>query len=201
MAWDLFAQHLVSGFLPMPAVLLVWFAVLWAAGRRQTLAHGILAFVFCFDLFGILTMTGIWWLRPFAPKFGWSLFVGMLKSPVESALNVVLFMPLGFLLPLLDERFERLGRAVLVGFLLSLSVELVQMFGCGSTDINDLVTNTLGTCLGYGLFLLARRALPRAWLDALRARALPIALEPVFFWTVSLLIMTLVQPHVFHKLF
>ena len=105
------------------------------------------------------------------------------------------------MLPLLDERFDRFGKVLLVGFLLSLSVELVQMFGCGSTDVNDLVTNTLGTGLGYGLFLLARRALPREWRDALRARALPTALEPVFFWTASLLIMTLVQPRVFHMLF
>lgn len=32
---------------------------------------------------------------------------------------------------------------------MSLSIELFQMFGMGITSINDLITNTLGACLGY----------------------------------------------------
>ena len=68
---------------------------------------------------------------------------------ITAFLNVILFLPLGFFLPLMYKNFKNVGKVVLTGFLLSLSIEIVQMFGRGSTDVNDLITNTLGTILGY----------------------------------------------------
>ena len=37
-------------------------------------------------------------------------------------------------------------------FALSLAIELTQMFGLGITDVNDLMTNTAGACLGLFLY-------------------------------------------------
>jgi glycopeptide antibiotics resistance protein len=37
----------------------------------------------------------------------------------------------------------------LTGFLFSLAVEIVQMFSGGHSDINDLMTNTAGACIGF----------------------------------------------------
>ena len=46
-------------------------------------------------------------------------------------------------MPLLYDEFDKAGKVLLAGFLISVSVEIIQMFGCGATDIKDLITNTM----------------------------------------------------------
>ena len=65
------------------------------------------------------------------------------------ALNAVMFAPLGFLLPLIFERYRRWGRTLAAGFLTSLTVELIQLFTFRATDVDDLIMNTLGTVVGF----------------------------------------------------
>ena len=84
----------------------------------------------------------------FAPNVNLIPFVGMAEAPLDTVLNVLLFLPLGLMLPLLWKRFRDGRLAVLYGFTLSLAVEAAQLFS-GTTDIDDLLTNTLGTFLGY----------------------------------------------------
>lgn len=64
-------------------------------------------------------------------------------------MNIFLFVPFGFLLPLLWKRLGRIQNTVLAGFLLSLTIEIGQLFNYRATDVDDLVANTLGTALGY----------------------------------------------------
>lgn len=71
----------------------------------------------------------------------------------EMVLNVLLFVPLGVLLPLLWNNHGLLQN-VASGFLLSMLIEGSQLFNYRSSDINDLLMNTAGMCLGYGIFLL-----------------------------------------------
>ena len=71
--------------------------------------------------------------------------------------NVLGFMPLGALLPRLDTFFRKAARTVLTGCVLSAAVEAVQLVtGIGSCDIDDVILNTLGTALGYLLYLILR---------------------------------------------
>lgn len=79
------------------------------------------------------------------------------------ALNMLLFVPLGILLPLLW-RSCRLYKTVAIGFSLSLLIELSQLFNYRATDIDDLLMNTLGTLLGYLLYTLLLRRL--SWFRA-----------------------------------
>ena len=65
------------------------------------------------------------------------------------ALNAVMFAPLGFLLPLIFERYRRWGRTLAAGFLTSLTVELIQLFTFRATDVDDLIMNALGTLVGF----------------------------------------------------
>ena len=67
-------------------------------------------------------------------------------------LNVVMFMPLGFLLPLIWEDFRKVLKTALIGFIMSLAIETSQLFCYRVTDVNDLITNTLGTIVGYILW-------------------------------------------------
>jgi hypothetical protein len=76
--------------------------------------------------------------------------------------NVVVFLPLGFLLPLVA-RIHSARRVLLYGFLLSLAIETAQLVqsqtgnGGHVADINDLLANTVGAPIGYGIFRVALR--------------------------------------------
>lgn len=65
-------------------------------------------------------------------------------------LNVAMFVPLGFLLPLLDKSFRKWFLTIPTGFGVSLAIELIQLtMGRGICDIDDLFCNTLGAVIGY----------------------------------------------------
>lgn len=80
-------------------------------------------------------------------------FAGLKEGLTERILNIFLFLPFGFLLPVIWERFRTLLPTALAGFAFSLVIELSQLFTYRVTDVNDLIGNTLGTVLG---FLLAK---------------------------------------------
>lgn len=79
-------------------------------------------------------------------------------SAVGYVLNVALCVPLGFLLPLLWERLDGPVWALAGGLFFSLLIELSQLLNFRATDVDDLVMNTLGAFLGWGLFRLFARA-------------------------------------------
>ncbi|APT85723.1 hypothetical protein CAQU_12535 [Corynebacterium aquilae DSM 44791] len=64
--------------------------------------------------------------------------------------NVILFLPIGFLLALLWRGAPRLLRSVTIaGFFGSLTIEIMQyIFRLGYSDIDDLILNTAGAALG-----------------------------------------------------
>lgn len=87
-------------------------------------------------------------------------FAYMFSDYRNSLLNVLLFVPLGFLLPVLWKRFRSLLWTGLFGLSFSLSIELLQLLTLRATDVNDLMTNTTGTILGWLLGRLVLRLFP-----------------------------------------
>lgn len=87
-------------------------------------------------------------------------FAYMFSDYRNSLLNVLLFVPLGFSLPVLWKRFRSLLWTGLFGLSFSLSIELLQLLTLRATDINDLMTNTTGTILGWLLGRLVLRLFP-----------------------------------------
>ncbi|HCM90232.1 MULTISPECIES: VanZ family protein [Vagococcus] len=70
-------------------------------------------------------------------------------------LNILMFVPLGFLLPLMWSKYHSFKETLKYAFFLSLFIELSQLFTrFRATDINDLITNTFGAVIGW-LFYLA----------------------------------------------
>lgn len=68
--------------------------------------------------------------------------------------NILLFIPLGFLLPLADKQLAKCLFITLVGAGLSLFVEITQyVTGTGLCESDDLFHNTLGTFTGYQCFV------------------------------------------------
>jgi glycopeptide antibiotics resistance protein len=84
----------------------------------------------------------------------------VLATLAGAAGNVALFLPLGFLLPMLAPRLDRFWRTVGAGFVVSALIELSQVAfpGVRRADVNDVLMNTLGAALGYLLYRLVARA-------------------------------------------
>ena len=69
--------------------------------------------------------------------------------------NVLMFVPLGLLLPALWPRLARWWRTLSVCAGAIVAVELIQMLTLlGYCDIDDLTLNLLGAAMGYGLYLI-----------------------------------------------
>jgi glycopeptide antibiotics resistance protein len=68
--------------------------------------------------------------------------------------NIILFMPLGFLLPLVYRPVSWKGvLGISVAF--SLCIEILQLvLRAGASDVDDIILNALGGVLGYVAFML-----------------------------------------------
>ena len=76
-------------------------------------------------------------------------FIDMASDSVNACLNVLLFVPFGFLLPMLWSKFRSVKECAMMGCITSCIIEISQIFTFRTTDINDLITNTAGTIIGY----------------------------------------------------
>ena len=75
---------------------------------------------------------------------------GMRNSLRNLIGNILVFMPLGFFMPLLFDKFNNLKKVLKVGCLSSLAIELSQLFvGSNVCDIDDVIYNTLGALAGF----------------------------------------------------
>ena len=71
-------------------------------------------------------------------------------------LSIFLFIPLGFLCPLISKKYQHIKNTLFIGCGLSFTIEIVQLFTLyRATDIDDLITNIIGTLLGYLCFKIA----------------------------------------------
>ena len=66
-------------------------------------------------------------------------------------LNTMFFVPIGLMQPyVINEKVKRpIRTTIIIGFLLSLTVELLQLIlHRGTFETEDIITNTLGTAIG-----------------------------------------------------
>lgn len=156
-------------------------------GWSAIVAAGVVVYacgVVAFTLFPLPTVTGdfcvtrtpdrMYQLRPFAwvtevmdsASTWWGRLAGSMF--IQVALNVVLFVPLGFLLRYRWRR--RLPAAAAIGLGLSLLIETVQgtavfgLYPCPYrfADVDDLITNTAGAAVGWLIAGPVGRLLPPA---------------------------------------
>lgn len=73
-------------------------------------------------------------------------------------LNICMFIPLGFLLPLGLKFFRSFWKTYLAGFLLTLFIEGMQFsFHLGMFELDDIMNNAIGAMIGYGLYALVKK--------------------------------------------
>ena len=73
-------------------------------------------------------------------------------DPVGYLLNIVLFLPLGILVPILRGDRRPFLFTAGAGAAFALLIELSQLLNNRSTDIDDLLMNTIGGILGFALY-------------------------------------------------
>ena len=82
--------------------------------------------------------------------------VKFISYPAWSSLvlNILLFVPLGMLTPIVIKSFGSLKKNFIFAFSLSLSIEILQIITKkGWFDVDDVINNTLGTVIGFILYL------------------------------------------------
>ena len=92
-----------------------------------------------------------------------SLYWRLLRDPVRPVLtrlavynlagNILLFLPMGALIPTLFPKVRNLFKTLLLVALMVSIAELCQvLILAGSCDVDDLILNLLGTALGFPLY-------------------------------------------------
>ena len=88
----------------------------------------------------------------FDPTINWIPFHDFSSSnKLGMVLNIVMFIPFGAFLPIYFKKFRKLVPAITAGFLMSLAIESLQLFTFRATDVDDLIMNTIGAAVGYGI--------------------------------------------------
>jgi len=70
--------------------------------------------------------------------------------------NLLLFIPFGIILGIM--KIKRIHKAIIIGLVLSLGIELLQLLetqlfmGTRAVDIDDLLLNSLGAVVGFGMY-------------------------------------------------
>ncbi|MEE1493450.1 MAG: VanZ family protein [Anaerostipes hadrus] len=107
--------------------------------------------IFGFYLTAVLALVGF--PNIISLKVEWTVnaipFVYMINDFINACLNVLLFVPFGFFLPVLWKAFRNTKKLFATGFAMTSFIEIAQIFTGRTTDLDDIITNIAGTLIGY----------------------------------------------------
>ena len=132
---------------------------------RLTGKHFVGVYIFLFYLTCVYLMTGAGTIWDFS-YYGGSVYLEEIflipfetfdsaewqSNLISYLLNIIMTIPLGFLLPLLWPEFRSLKKVALTGFIFAFAIELSQILNRRATTTDDLIMNTLGTIVGFVIF-------------------------------------------------
>ena len=181
----------------IPTMMILFDTCLKECGRRKKRQ----LMVFALYLSGLFSVTGIPAAGSLTIEAGLN-FVPLLdgmQAPLSylknSLLNLLLFLPFGFLLPAVwRNRYGSLRKILAAGLAMSAFIEISQLFTYRLTDVDDLITNTAGTAAGYGLFLWYGKRTGKDEIIPPEEKNPFTNREPCFIIIMVFLIMFLVQP-------
>ena len=74
--------------------------------------------------------------------------------------NILLFVPMGIFLPYFSQKQRKFLKFFLTAFVIIFCIEIMQLMTLlGACDIDDLLLNLLGSCIGFGIFYLIKPVL------------------------------------------
>lgn len=128
--------------------------------RKEKKFYLIFIFLFIFYIWMVYTVTGAGGLSDiiYAPEGG--INDSIIRANINLVpfsrdigvtfyLNIIMCVPLGFLLPLIWKDYRKIYKTIIAGLGFSLLIELSQLITTRATDIDDLIANTIGTVIGY----------------------------------------------------
>jgi len=102
-------------------------------------------------------------LKPFIYLFD---YPTMREALLNLIGNTTMFIPLGIVWPAVFKKLNTNGKVIAAGFGISLVIEVLQLpFFNRATDVDDLILNTLGFLMGYGIFLLVKKIRRKEYAD------------------------------------
>ena len=68
--------------------------------------------------------------------------------------NTAMFIPSGIVLPIIYKKSNSFWKVLVAGALISFCIEIIQLpFIVRASDVDDLILNTLGVVIGYGIYV------------------------------------------------
>lgn len=164
----------------LPSLFILWLLLRPSArrwGRGGPVWYGGLLAAFALSMTAVFVLTGVSPMSGFHSDIRWedvnlTPFVGILAFwesigepwAARNLLgNILLFVPLGALAPLIGPKGFGFLKTTVYGLSVSLLIECSQLFLIRGTDVDDLILNTAGTVLGYVLYLLFRGVFPGSY--------------------------------------
>jgi glycopeptide antibiotics resistance protein len=170
----------VAGLMLSAALLYTW--VIYVALRRKqdSFFQVLILSSFFVYVFFVLQLTGYFILFKEVSSHGWwdkmnhridthdhvnfTLFNTIDRYDTfdkQVAGNFIMLLPLGIYLPLLYKKLRKLSgifAVLLISFLVSVGIEILQLAtSYRSTDVDDIMLNTMGACLGFIIYQLIKK--------------------------------------------
>lgn len=155
--------------------------------------------IFAFYAIAMFSVVGVPAVGTLQIDFGMNLipFIDIVNSPFaymkNTILNIILFIPMGFFVPAVWKNFRSFKTMFFMGLAVSLGIELLQIFTFRLTDIDDLITNTAGTVIGYEI---SRKFSFPFSLKTEESKESLVRYEPVLILAVMLLVSMFLKPMV-----
>jgi glycopeptide antibiotics resistance protein len=165
----------LTGFALSVLLIYILIMVIVARKKQDTVFSGLVQSSFFVYVFMVLTLTGYFILFKEVSSHGWwekmmhrvqtkdnvnlrAFQMFRIYSTLDKQVvgNFIMLLPLGIYLPLLYKRLRRFSGFFAVLFLclfVSIGIELLQLItSYRSADIDDVILNTLGGCLGFIIY-------------------------------------------------
>ena len=169
----------LAGFALSVLLIYLWIFFVVARKKQDTVFTGLVQSSFFVYVFMVLTLTGYFILFKEVSSHGWwekmlhrvqtidkvnlrafqmfRIYATLDKQVVG---NFIMLLPLGIYLPVLYRRLRRFPGFFAVLFIclfVSIGIELLQLItSYRSVDIDDVILNTLGGCIGFIIYQIIR---------------------------------------------
>lgn len=110
-------------------------------------------YIYCFSVVSITFLSREPGSRDSLDLKLFSTFSSNIQNNIYPIENIILFIPLGFLLPFAWKKFRNIFWCMAAGFIFSLTIEVSQLLTKrGFCQTDDIITNLIGTMTGFGIY-------------------------------------------------
>lgn len=155
-------------FLSLPVSVIVFFVNYYSMQRNQCILWKQILSRCLFAFYMVMLLAVTFLGRADVEGFSFIPFSSYVEAWRKTSLiawrniliNIIMFIPFGFLLPVIYKKAYRLMECFMLSFVFSLGIELLQTFtNRGIFEIDDIINNIAGTLIGYTILKAIKRIL------------------------------------------